>query len=99
MMPHLPKKQLRVPWAKRAPKKEKRSDERYHTHRWTKFSKWFRTTFPLCAECGKRSEVVDHIVPARLERFDFYDTSNMQPLCHVCHNRKRATEDKEHNTE
>lgn len=94
-MPHLPKKQLRVPWAKNKPK-DTRSDERYHTHRWTKFSRWYRTRFPLCKLCGRRSEVVDHIVPARLDEFDWYDLNNLQPLCHACHNRKRATEDKQH---
>ena len=94
-MPHLPKKQLRVPWAKNRPRVEKRSDARYHTARWTRFSRWFRKKHPLCS-CGRRSEVVDHIVPARLEKFDFYDLSNLAPMCHRCHNRKRATEDKQH---
>ena len=95
-MPNLPRKQLRVPWNKASPKRERRSDERYHTHRWTKFSRWYRKTFPVCRECGNAAEVVDHIIPARqIEAERFYDVTNMQPLCSRCHNRKRATDDKQ----
>lgn len=51
---------------------------------------------PWCRECAryKRASlaaVVDHIVPLSMGGPKL-DTSNLQPLCHPCHNRKRRQE-------
>ena len=46
---------------------------------------------PLCVECGKVAEVVDHIKPVRLGG-DFWQPFNHQPLCHRCHNSKSGRE-------
>jgi 5-methylcytosine-specific restriction endonuclease McrA len=51
---------------------------------------------PLCVECGKLgrvtvANVIDHIKPVRLGG-EFWEQSNMQPLCVSCHNSKSAKE-------
>jgi hypothetical protein len=38
------------------------------------------------------ARLVDHITPARTPGVDFFDTSNLQPLCNDCHERKSARE-------
>lgn len=65
-----------------------RSDDLYHTFRWTRLSRAFRQSHPLCAECArhgrlKAAEVVDHITPFPVCR-DFFDESNLQSLCSAC---------------
>ena len=65
-----------------------RSSELYHTYRWTRLSRAFRQSHPLCAECArngrlKAAEVVDHIVPFPVCR-DFFDEGNLQSLCSDC---------------
>lgn len=65
-----------------------RSDDLYHTFRWTRLSRAFRQSHPLCAECArngrlKAAEVVDHITPFPVCR-DFFDESNLQSLCSDC---------------
>lgn len=65
-----------------------RSSDLYHTYRWTRLSRAFRQSHPLCAECArngrlKAAEVVDHITPFPVCR-DFFDESNLQSLCSNC---------------
>lgn len=65
-----------------------RSMDEYHTARWTRESAAFRKDHPVCEECLRhgvirRSEVVDHIVPAPVCE-DFWDQSNWQALCRKC---------------
>lgn len=49
----------------------------------------------MCAHCHTApAQVVDHITPVRVDPSRFYDTTNLQPLCHRCHNVKSATTDK-----
>lgn len=99
---------LKRPWSK--PKEEhsgtitnkmstrKRSNDLYHTWRWTKESKAYRDVHPLCAECERAgkiaaSEVVDHIIPSEVCE-DFWDQENWQPLCRECNRHKGRTHDK-----
>ena len=68
------------------------SDPLYHTPRWTKLSKRFRTLHPLCAECGRKGiiregQCVDHIIPWPVCS-DFFDESNLQTLCNQCNMEK-----------
>lgn len=68
--------------------RRERSSDLYHTFRWTRLSRAFRQSHPLCAECArngrlKAAEVVDHIVPFPVCR-DFFDESNLQSLCSDC---------------
>lgn len=73
------------------------SREEYHTGRWTRESRAFRESNPLCAECYDKgiitpTEVVDHIIPAAICD-DFWDVSNWQPLCRQC-NAEKGNRDK-----
>lgn len=76
----------------------KRSDDKYHSGRWTKESKAYRAEHPLCAMCQERgditpTEVVDHIIPSQVCE-DFWDQNNWQPLCRACNKLKGRTLDK-----
>ena len=56
---------------------------------------------PLCEECLKRGEYVkatdvDHIEPHKGNYEVFIDPDNLQSLCHECHSRKTAKENKKH---
>ena len=69
-----------------------RSDDPYHSYRWTRLSRVWRAEHPLCEECRKRgviksAEVVDHIVPWPVCK-DFFDRSNLQSLCEDCNHAK-----------
>lgn len=75
-----------------------KSDPRYHTPRWTRLSRSFRDSHPLCERCRKNgiirpAQCVDHIVPAVMCE-DFYDRNNLQALCNEC-NMIKGHEDKE----
>lgn len=64
------------------------SDPRYHTPRWTRLSRMWRISHPLCEECRRRgvikaADCVDHIIPAPICE-DFYDEKNLQSLCSEC---------------
>jgi 5-methylcytosine-specific restriction enzyme A len=74
-----------------------KSNDLYHTSRWTKESKRFREEHPLCVDCNLEglivpSEVVDHIIPLALS-IDPWDKSNWQALCKR-HNNIKAAQDK-----
>lgn len=74
-----------------------RSADVYHTSRWTRESRIFRTEHPLCVICQskgliKEAEVVDHIVPYPVCG-DFFDSSNWQSLCSKC-NAEKGNKDK-----
>jgi len=69
----------------------------YHTARWTKESKAFRETHPLCEECKKEgvifpSQVVDHVIPLEICS-DPWDHKNWRAIC-FRHNNKKAASDK-----
>lgn len=79
-----------------------RSDDLYHTYRWTRLARAFIDSHPLCAECArhgitKAAEVADHVIPWPLYKKqggDFYDERNLQPLCKDC-NAAKGNRDKE----
>ena len=81
------------------PKQPKRTDDSfYHTPRWRRFSKWYRTNNPLCAKCleggyTKLADLVDHIIEIRDGGAKF-DVNNVQSLCLSCSNTKTAHERK-----
>ena len=75
----------------------KRSRDEYHTWRWTKLSRAFRESHPLCEQCRRRgvitpAEVVDHIIPVEVCA-DFWDQTNWQSLCRKC-NIEKGNKDK-----
>ena len=72
--------------------KRERSADPYHTSRWTRLSRAWRMTHPLCEECKrngiiKAGEVTDHIIPWPVCQ-DFYDENNLQTLCEDCNHAK-----------
>lgn len=74
-----------------------RSDDLYHTSRWTKLAKEFKQSHPLCERCKAQglivaAEVVDHIIPFPVCQ-DFFDRNNLQSLCSHC-NIAKGNEDK-----
>jgi len=48
---------------------------------------------PLCLKCGQGASQVDHITPIRKGGARL-DPQNLQSLCHSCHSKKTATEDR-----
>lgn len=70
----------------------------YKTNRWERLSRLHRLKNPLCEECKKLGiiravDVADHIIEIRDDWSKRYDESNIQSLCHACHNRKTRTEE------
>lgn len=85
------------PEGKGSGRKFERSADLYHTARWTRLSRAWRTSHPLCEECRKRgviksAQVVDHIVPWPVCG-DFFDRTNLQSLCQDC-NMAKGNRDK-----
>jgi len=75
-----------------------RSADPYHTSRWTKLSRAFRATHPLCESCKAKGIIrpatcVDHIEPWPICADRFYDRTNLQALCEDC-NREKGQHDK-----
>lgn len=50
----------------------------------------------MCKAVGKlsRADVVDHIVAHRGDRSLFWDVSNWQSLCTLCHNRDKQKQER-----
>ncbi|EGQ4346662.1 HNH endonuclease [Staphylococcus pseudintermedius] len=46
----------------------------------------------LCKSCGRQADVVDHIIPTKVDWSKRLDKNNLQPLCNECHNRKTKKE-------
>lgn len=71
-----------------------RSADLYHTARWTRLSKAFRASHPLCVMCAdkgviKAAQVTDHVIPYPVCGVDgFYDENNLQALCEECNHEK-----------
>jgi len=66
--------------------------------KWAEYSRQYLAAHPLCVECEKHdvitpSEHTDHIRPHNGDMALFWDPSNHQALCRVCHGRKTASED------
>lgn len=72
---------------------------RGYDSKWRKKRAAYLRVHPLCVDpyglhphVVMAARVVDHMVP--LEQGGKDDESNYQPLCDLCHNHKRATDDK-----
>ena len=84
------------PKVKNEPGKSREYGKLYN-YRWTKYSKYRLTKYPLCANClnngiTRVATCTDHIVPHKGNVRLFRDKSNHQSLCDTCHNKKTATE-------
>lgn len=70
---------------------------RYYDYAWRKLRGSFIRENSLCAECLRsetirEADVVDHIIPVRIEPELRLDAANLQSLCHHHHNIKTAQE-------
>lgn len=72
--------------------------QRGYGGRWQRARIVYLREHPLCVECEKQggltpATVVDHIKPHKGNRALFWDSSNWQALCKLCHDRKTVKED------
>lgn len=68
----------------------------YQSTPWRKLREKVLKERPLCEQCRREgritpAKVVDHIIPI-VKGGAPLDESNLQPLCHKCHNKKSATD-------
>lgn len=66
---------------------------RGYDSRWRKARLAYLAKHPLCAICERKglitaATVVDHIEKHAGDRRKFWDSSNWQPVCATCHNKK-----------
>lgn len=79
-------------------KRDKQSTSFYKSKQWKELRDYiFHKQHGLCQVCLKDNrlvsgDVVDHITPIKLDWSKRLDESNLQVLCHRCHNRKTAAE-------
>lgn len=82
--------------AKHKKQKDDRSTYKHHylysLPSWRKLRRKFLNDNPVCAVCGAKATVVDHIQPHHGNMDLFYAVDNLQPLCQSCHNAKTAKE-------
>ena len=72
----------------------------YRTTKWRKLRGYVLRQNPLCVHCEEKgiataAEVVDHITPIKKGGAEL-ELSNLQGLCHKCHNRKTYYENNPH---
>lgn len=100
IMPSINRKEIGKPWKASSPKSKKswgHDTDFYRKKAWRTLrrSKLFEN--PLCEECEKKgivtsADVVDHEKPRRLYPELELEWSNLQSLCHPCHNSKSSRE-------
>ncbi|PGC80400.1 HNH endonuclease [Bacillus toyonensis] len=59
----------------------------------------YRRDHGLCVQCRSKDiiqigDVVDHIIPIRVEWSKRLEPTNLQTLCHACHNKKTKEDEK-----
>lgn len=96
-MPHKAPRLGQKPTRSRRPDERLPASARGYGHRWTKLRAQVLASQPLCVRCLLDDRAVpaidvDHIVPKSRGGEDAY--SNLQALCHSCHSRKTALEDR-----
>jgi len=64
----------------------------YRTKQWRKLRAQWRKRNPSCRRCGRKAELVDHIVDIRTDPTRRLDWFNLQSLCWACHNEKTAAD-------
>ena len=70
-------------------KRDKTLAKFYASAKWKKVRDLQLKQEPLCRMCGRPATLVDHIVEIR-DGGAKLDFSNLQSLCHSCHNKKTA---------
>ncbi|PEN96603.1 HNH endonuclease [Bacillus cereus] len=59
----------------------------------------YRRDHGLCVQCRSKGiikigDVVDHIIPIRVDWSKRLESTNLQTLCHACHNKKTKEDEK-----
>nr|WP_133580653.1 HNH endonuclease signature motif containing protein [Aureibacillus halotolerans] len=67
--------------------------QRGYNTRWRKARQAYLAAHPVCVECKRMANVVDHITPHKGDDDLFWDQGNWQAMCTSCHNSKTARED------
>ena len=75
-------------------KNAKRSNEGlYRNKKWIKLKQMIKDRDIRCVECGSEIDLeVHHIIPPRGNEELFYNITNLQLLCKVCHRKKTNKE-------
>lgn len=70
----------------------------YNSKEWKALSQYvMATNHYLCIQCETvPADVVDHIIPVKINWSLRLDPNNCQPLCHKCHNKKTAEDKKKY---
>ena len=96
-MPKLPENKRRH-WMPKKPKQARLNPNSnfYHSKQWRSLSSYYIQRHPLCEACNRRNkvtagQVVDHIIRINSGGHKT-DLSNLQTLCHPCHNSKSGKE-------
>lgn len=84
---------LRVPAVKPAGELRGSAAKRGYDRTWQRLRLAHLGRQPLCVRCAKPAKHVDHIQPIA-KGGPRLDPANLQSLCHSCHSRKTATEDR-----
>lgn len=79
-------------WAEVDKKKDPESVAFYHSNSWKTLRKIHLLKHPFCCFCAERGiqrpgNVVDHIVPRRVDQTRQLDPSNLRTCCSRCHNK------------
>lgn len=74
------------------------STQRGYGYRWQKAREQYLLANPLCVYCARQgrtaaASVVDHIEPHRGDQNLFWDQSNWQALCKLCHDSVKQAEE------
>lgn len=68
--------------------------QRGYTRRWREYARGFLIRNPVCVDCGRKAEHVDHIrAVTGPDDAGFWEEDNHQALCRRCHSRKTVRED------
>jgi len=98
-MPKLPDSKRR-PWMPKKPKQSRLNpnSDFYHSKQWRSLRNYYIQRNPLCEACKRMNppkvtagQVVDHIKSINSGGHKT-DLSNLQVLCHPCHNSKSGKE-------
>ncbi|MFY0167308.1 HNH endonuclease [Bacillus anthracis] len=80
--------------------RNKNSRSFYNSRLWKDMREFiYRRDHGLCVQCRsndiiKIGDVVDHIIPIRVDWSKRLEPSNLQTLCHACHNKKTKEDEK-----
>lgn len=69
-------------------------DDLYQSPKWRQMRSLQLKEHPVCELCGEKATEVHHMTPHNGDLTLFYDSTNLQSLCHECHFRQTQAENK-----